>query len=195
MAIAPAAGVGVVAFTNGARQADFWLPAAIGGLLGRLVGPPLEPAVPAAHHPDRWREMCGWYRLDASLTDVRLRGMMGAGAEVLVRDGALTFRFLTVVPALARGFPLLPDDPRDPDVYRIDLPDGGLDAMRVVFGRDSTGSVSRLVLDLMPLALEKQPAATNPRTWVGRTAGALVAAGAVGLGRRLARSNTLAGDR
>ncbi len=185
MALAPAAGIGVVAFTNGARQADFWLPAEVGAMLGRLLGSPVESMAPAAHHPERWTEMCGWYRLDAGLTDVRLRGMMGAGAEVFIRDGRLMFRFLTLIPALAGGFPLEPADPDDPDVYRIDLSDEGLDPIRIVFGRSDSGKVTRLLLDLMPLLLEKQPASTNPRKWMKGAVGALGLAAASTLSGKL----------
>ncbi len=172
--------VGVMAFTNGARQADFWLPAEASGLLKRLLGPTdhaVHRSVP--HRPELWSGICGWYGLDARLSDVRLRGMMGFGAEVFVRGGRIMFRFLTPIPALARGFRLEPDDPADPFVFRIDLSDEGLDAIRIVFAQDSTGVTRRLHLDLMPLTLDKQPAITNPRKWTTVALGAAGGAAAL----------------
>lgn len=86
--------------------------------------------------PDVWDDLCGWYRLSARLSDVRLRGMMDAAIEVFVRRGRLMLRFLTPIPTLARGFALHPEDADDPFALRIDLSDVGIDAIRVVFGRD-----------------------------------------------------------
>ena len=107
-------------------------------------------------HPETWRELCGWYALEGPLSDVRLRGMFGAGAEVFVRGDQLTIRALTPIPTLYRGRPLLPDDPRDPLVFRLDLGEVGLGSMRLVFGRDE-GKVSRVHLEVMPLTLVKRP--------------------------------------
>lgn len=44
--------------------------------------------------------------------------------------------------------------------------------MKIVFSHDLGRGPTRVHLDLMPLTLEKQPAATNPRRW---PTGALVA--------------------
>jgi CubicO group peptidase (beta-lactamase class C family) len=186
MALAPDDGVGVIAFTNGAHKPDFWLPAAIAGLMGKLVGARSSERAVVPQRPELWHGICGWYRLDAGCTDVRLRGMLGVGAEVFVAGGRLRFRFLTPIPSLARGFPLEPDDPDDPYVFRIDLPDAGLDPIRVVFGQSQAGTTSRLFLDLMPLALDKQPATTNPRRRSVRAIAAVGAlSGLVAVGRRL----------
>lgn len=174
IAVAPDDGVAVMALTNGAHQADLWLPAEVSGLLRRIVDIPTEPdrrSVP--HQPNMWDDICGWYRLSARLSDVRLRGVMGFGAEVFVRDGGLKFRFLTPIPALARGFPLEPDDPDDPHAFRIDLSDEGLEPIRIVFGHDRAGATNRLHLDLMPLTLDKQPQTTNPARWVGGAVGVI----------------------
>lgn len=183
--VAPDDGVGVMAFTNGAHQADFWLPPEASGLLRRLLGVPDEAVHPEARHrPEVWRDICGWYRLSARLTDVRLRGMMGAGIEVFVRGGRLMIRLLTPIPVLARGFPLLPDDEEDPYVLRAELSESGLDPIRVVFGQDSAGITTRLYLDVMPLSMDKQPARTNPRRWATGILGALVLGGARRVRRR-----------
>ena len=131
----------------------------------------VAPAV--GHHPELWEDLCGWYRLAAGITDVRLRGMLGAGAEVFVRSGRLLLRFLTPIPSLARGFPLEPAAPDDPYVFRIDLTEEGLDPIGVVFGQGPDGSTTRLHLDVMPLTLEKQSRFSNPRGWAGALAGAL----------------------
>ncbi|MGB5760137.1 MAG: serine hydrolase [Acidimicrobiales bacterium] len=164
ISLAPDAGLAVMAFTNGARQADLWLPGEVSGLLGQLLGIPTDQRK-FPHHPEVWNDVCGWYRLPARLTDFRLRGMVGAGVEVFIRGGRLALRFLTPIPELAAGFDLHPDDEHDPYVYRIDLSDSGLDHMRIVFGQDSPGMTTRMHFDLMPLTLEKQPPSTNPRRW------------------------------
>jgi hypothetical protein len=60
----------------------------------------------------RWRELCGWYAPDAGpVTNLFLRVMMGAGAEVVVRRGQLVLQPLTPVPAMRAGMVLHPDDP------------------------------------------------------------------------------------
>lgn len=68
--VVPDAGVGVMAFTHGAHQADFWLPAATTDLLESLMASPDDgrPQV-VPHHPEIWEDLCGWYRsLPASPT-------------------------------------------------------------------------------------------------------------------------------
>jgi hypothetical protein len=57
---------------------------------------------------------------------------MGAGAEVVVRDGHLLLKPLTPVPAMRRGLRLYPDDPDDPWVFRVEFPEYGKNS-RVVF--------------------------------------------------------------
>jgi len=155
--LAPDDGVAAMAFTNGSWRPDFWLPFEVSNLLRQVVGVPddvIRTDVP--RHPETWHELCGWYALEGPLSDVRLRGMFGAGAEVFVRGDQLTIRALTPIPTLYRGRPLHPDDPRDPLVFRLDLGEVGLGSMRVVFGRDE-GRVSRVHLEVMPLTLVKRP--------------------------------------
>ena len=66
---APDDGVGVMAFTNGARNAMLWLPGEVGGLLRQLLGVSADGIrTDIAHHPEIWGDICGWYRLDAGLT-------------------------------------------------------------------------------------------------------------------------------
>jgi CubicO group peptidase (beta-lactamase class C family) len=175
--LSPDDGVGVMAFTNGARLGMLWLPFEIDGLLRWLIGVPedgIRADVP--QRPELWGELCGWYHLRGPLTDVRLRGMVGAGAEVFVRGDRLMVRPLNPLPVLYRGFPLHPDDPADPYVFRMDLGAFGLGSARVVFSRGPDGRVTSGHLDVMPMTLHKQPARTNPRLWA---TGALYAAGTI----------------
>lgn len=176
--VVPAAGTAVMVFTNGGHRPDFWVPGAALGLLEEVLHVP-APAT-AVPSPATWSELCGWYALDAGWADTRLRGLMGAGVEVVVRSGRPLLRFLTPIPALARGLPLEPDDPHDPLVFRLDFGEPDMRPMRVVFGHDGAGRVSRLHLDLMPVTLHRRPEATNPRRWAagGLAAGALLAVGA-----------------
>ena len=180
--LAPDDGVAVMAFTNGSWRPDFWMPFEVSSLLKRVVGVPddvIRNDVP--RRPDTWGELCGWYALEDPLSDVRMRGMFGAGAEVFVRGGQLMIRTLTPIPILAKGFPLHPDDPEDPLVFRLDLSAFGFGSMRVVFGCDD-GGVSRVHLEVMPLTLVKRPA-RNVRRWA--TAG--LVAGAAGVSVMWAR--------
>jgi len=154
---APGAGAGVMAFTNGARGAMFWLPGETARLLGRLLGVPDEAVrTGVPHHPEIWADLCGWYQLPGPLTDVRARSTAGAGAEVSARRGRLWLRGLSPVPAVCRGFPLLPDDADDPYVFRIDLSRFGIGAARVIFSQQPGAGTTALHLDLMPLTLHKR---------------------------------------
>jgi CubicO group peptidase (beta-lactamase class C family) len=183
--LAPDDGVGVVAFTNGARGAMLWLPEEASGLLRQLLGVPDEVIrADVPQHPEVWDDLCGWYRLPGPLTDVRVRSMIGAGAEVFVRRGQLTIRFLSPIPALYEGSALHPDDEEDLSVFRIGLAGFGLGSMRVLFSHDPGSGTDRLHLDLMPLTLHKQPAALNPRRWATGALGALAAVGAACVVRR-----------
>ncbi|MGV1010020.1 MAG: serine hydrolase domain-containing protein [Dermatophilaceae bacterium] len=180
---APDDGIGVLAFTNGARGAVLWLPTETGRLLTSLLGVPdagVRSDVP--QHPEIWGDICGWYHLPGPAKEVRLRAMLGAGVEVLVRRGALVLRSLSPVPALYRGFPLRPDDDTDPYAFRIDLSEFGVGTIRVVFGREAATGTMLVHLDVMPLTARKRPAATNPRLWAQGAAGIGAAAF---LGRRL----------
>ena len=121
------------------------------------------------HHPEIWADVCGWYSLPGPLTDVRARGMIGAGFEVFVRRGQLHLRCLS--PALYKGLPLHPDDPNDPYAFRIEL--AGFDlTLQVVFSQEAGMGTTAVHLDVMPLSARKQQGMANPRRWV---AGALAA--------------------
>lgn len=48
--------------------------------------------------------------------------MIDAGVEVIVGGGRRMLRFLTPIPALSKGLPLLLDDEKDPYVSRRVVP-------------------------------------------------------------------------
>jgi hypothetical protein len=184
--VAPDDGVGVMAFTNGARQAMLWLPAEVGHLLSYLIGVADEVIrTDVPHHPEIWGDICGWYSLPAPLTDTRARSIFGLGAEVFVQRGQLMLRTLSPIPAVYKGFVLHPDDDKDPYVFRIDLSQFGIGTARVIFSRDAGTAITRVQLDLYPLALQKQPAIENPRLWITGALGALaLGTTAIAVGRR-----------
>ena len=181
--LAPDDGLGVMAFTNGARNGMFWLPVETGRLFHHLLGAPDEAIrTDVPQHPEIWADLCGWYALAGPLTDVRARGMLGAGVEVFVRGGRLCFRSLGPVPALLKGLPLHPDDPEDPYAFRFELPGFGV-TMPMIFSREPAVGTTAVHFVVMPLSAHKRPDRTNPRRWI---TGAL-AAGAVAVAVRRRR--------
>lgn len=167
--LAPDDGVAVVAFTNGSRNAASWLTTETGRLLGDLIGVPaaaIRTDVP--QHPENWADLCGWYRPRAQRTDMQAWSLLGAGVEVFVRRGRLVLRTLSPIPVLHQGVVLHPDDVNDPEVFRIDLSQYGMDPARIVFGRNSAGATTEVHFDGLPLSAEKRsvlpkPGAGRPR--------------------------------
>jgi hypothetical protein len=182
--LSPEDGVGVLGFTNGARNAVVWLTAEMERLLGELIGaPPDAVRTDVPHRPEVWGDLCGWYRPIAQRTDMQALGMIGAGAEVLVRRGRLVIRAMSPMPAVYRGFPLHPDDANEPYVFRIDLSRYDLGTVRVVFsGEAETMRVHHG--GAVPLSAEKRPASRNPRLWATGAAGALAVATTAGVVRQ-----------
>ncbi len=181
--LAPNDGVGVMAFANGAKRGMHWLTPEVGAVLKQLLGVPdavIRTDVP--QHPEMWGDVCGWYRFPAHLTDPA-RLAIGPGAEVAVRRGRLMVRFLSPIPALYRGFPLHPDDERDPYVFRVALPWFGIGTGRVVFSRKPGVGTTAFHLDFAPMSFEKQPGKKNPRVWVTGAFGALALVTAAGVVR------------
>jgi hypothetical protein len=82
--------------------------------------------------------------------------MLGAGVQVFVRAGRLRLRTLSPIPVLNRGVVLHPDDPADPDVFRIDLSQYGMAPARVVFARSTAGAVTAVHFDGLPLSADKR---------------------------------------
>jgi CubicO group peptidase (beta-lactamase class C family) len=188
LSVAPDDGVGVVAFTNGARSAKAWLGAEVAGMLRYLLGvadDAVRTDVP--HHPELWSDLCGWYSFRGSLRDVQKWFVLGA--EVFVRRGQLMLRALSPIPALNRGFPLHPDDNKDPYGFRIDLSKFGIGTSRVVFSRAPGVGTTAVHLGFAPLSFQKQPATKNPRLWATGALGAVaVAATATAVQRHRRRS-------
>src|SRR6266496_2061009 len=165
--MAPDDGVGVMAFTNGASRAMLWLAGELAGLLNHLLGVPDEAIrTDVPQHPKIWGDICGWYHLPCRLADVPASSMVGAGVEVFARRGQLILRALSPVPAVYRGFPLHPDDDKDPYVFRIDLSEFGIGTGRVILSRKPGAGTTAVHLDLLPLSLQKRPNVRNPRPWV-----------------------------
>jgi CubicO group peptidase (beta-lactamase class C family) len=185
MFVAPHDGVGVVAFTNGARTAHGWLEPEVLDILRHVLGVPadvIRAAVP--HHPETWSGLCGWYAFPGSLRDVQKWAV--TGLQVSVRRGQLTLRLVTPVPGFPRDFPLHPEDGEDPDLFRIDLSALGMGTIRVVFSRVPGMGPAALHLELpgMPTSFQKQPATRDPRRWAKGALGALGIATAAAAVRR-----------
>ena len=165
MCIAPNDGVGVVAFTNGAKGAHGWLGAEASGVLSHVLGLPddvIRTDVP--HHPEVWSDLCGWYSSRGSWRDVQK--WLLAGAQITVRGGRLVLRPEIPLPGLP-GFPLHPDDPADPSVFRVDLSMLGMGVVRVVFSTGAGAPASAFHLEMEPLmSFDRRPAITDrkPRT-------------------------------
>jgi hypothetical protein len=139
--LAPDDGVGVIAFTTGARRPMFWLPGETAGLLHAALGVPDEAVrTDIPHSPEIWGGLVGRYLVPGPLTDARARGMAGTGVDVVVRGGRLVLRMRTPIPAAYRGFPLHPDDANDPYVFRLDLSRFGIGTARVIFSRAPAGA-------------------------------------------------------
>lgn len=170
--LAPDDGVGVFGFTNGSSGAMVWLPEELDGLLHELLEVAANTERPdITHHPEIWGDLCGRYRL-APVGDLRGRVVMGGGAQVLVRGGRLIFRMLTPIPALYRGFPLLPDDDTDPYVFRLDLSPFGMAPVRLIFDREATPGKRVIHTDLggWPISLYEQPKPGRLRQRRGKSA-------------------------
>jgi hypothetical protein len=126
--------------------------------------------------------LCGWYQLPGPLTDARARLAMGAGMEVLVRDGRLVLRIVSPIPALLRGFERHPDDKNDPYAFRIDMSDLGIGTGRILFSKEPDAAHH---FDLTPMTAYRRSAIINPQPWVQGAGAAMAGAAAYDLVRRL----------
>jgi CubicO group peptidase (beta-lactamase class C family) len=165
--VAPDDGIGVVALTNtGALDARGAAEPVASALLRRLLGlPPSAIRTDLAPRPERWDRLCGWYGFDPGpITNLFTHAVMGAGIEVAVRRGQLILMPATPVPAMRRGLPLHPDDPYDPDVFRVDLSAIGKGTVRVVFDAEPGSTASRLCFAGM--SFPRRPGWGNPAPWL-----------------------------
>ena len=185
--LAPDDGVGVMAFTNGTRRGETWLPVETAGVLDQLLGVP-DPAIrtDVPQHPEIWGELCGRYPVAVPFSDVRIKTFLGSGFEVFVRGGRLHLRFLSPVPPLYRGFALHPDDEKDPYAFRIEFGGFGMATipLQVVFSRDPDSGTMSIHVDLQSVSARQQPASADRRRW---RIGALALAGSVAAARIIAR--------
>jgi CubicO group peptidase (beta-lactamase class C family) len=186
---APDDGVGIIAFTNGSPDAFAWLPIELHNLLHELLGVPDGARNAVPQHSGIWADFCGRYVFQARISDLRVRLTLSRGAEVTVVGGRLVVRLLTPLPIPLRGLPLLPDDEHDPDVFRLDLSDLGMQPVRVVFGRGPEGRVTVAHTDLggQPWSLIRREGAETGRTGLSLLLGAIMVAGALHLARRRSR--------
>ena len=186
MVVAPDDGVAVLAFTNAGSVTPDRVSDAV---LREILGVPADgPRLDVPEHPEVWAGICGWYGPDRGpFTNARVRMLVGAGAEVIVREGHLVLRGLTPVPRLRKGFRLHADDPGDPYLFRLDLTDLGVGTWPVAFSRNGDGTVAALHLAPMPMSLAKRPGYRNPALLAAAGAGAAGVASVAAVLRAAAR--------
>jgi CubicO group peptidase (beta-lactamase class C family) len=177
VALAPDDDLGVIVLANtgglDARGAPTPLVQAIMRHLLALPDNPIRTDL--APHPEVWADLCGWYDLSPGLmTNLFVRLLMGAGAEVRVKNGQLLLQPLTPIPAMRRGMRLYPDDPDDPYVFRIDMSHMGKPPMPVAFTlpHDGSGPAQRFCFG--ESVFDRRPDRRNPRLL---TTGALAVGG------------------
>jgi len=122
-------------------------------------------------------------------SDLRVRVMMGGGAQVFVRGGQLMVRLLTPMPALYRGLPLHPDHETDPYMFRLDTSKFGMPTVHIVFCHEVGVGTTAVHTDLesQPLSLFKRPATRRPGASFTLALGALAVVSAVRAFRRRSR--------
>jgi CubicO group peptidase (beta-lactamase class C family) len=181
--LAPDDDIGVVVLSNtggldarGAATPLGW------AIMRHLLGLPYYPfRRDAVAFPEVWADLCGWYGLaPGPMTNVFIRLLMGAGAEVRVRNRQLLLQPLSPIPAMRRGMRLYPDDPDDPYVFRIDMSEMGKPPMPVVFTAGSGGAqrpAERLCFG--ETVFHRRPDALNPRVLATSAVGAGAIAAAI----------------
>jgi CubicO group peptidase (beta-lactamase class C family) len=195
MVLAPDDATGVFVLSNTGGLSGRGAPAPLApALLRRVLGLPDEPirtGLPA--RPETWSELCGWYSPEPGpVTNLFLRPLFGAGVEVTVRGGHLVLRPLTPVPAMRRGLRLYPDDPDDPQVFRVESPEFGM-CLHVAFTGQSAGEAGTPRLVLEDYSFRKRPEFRNPRRLVNAVAATSAAALAVRHGVRHGTQSPVAG--
>ena len=114
--LAPGDGVGVMAFTNGSRNASGWLTGEQ-RLLRKLIGAPRKASAPTSR--STWRSGPTLRVVPAPRPADRHDGVerIRRRSKITVRRGQLILRTLSPIPALYRGLQLHPDDQVDPYVF------------------------------------------------------------------------------
>jgi CubicO group peptidase (beta-lactamase class C family) len=185
LSVAPEAGIGLIALTNGSAGAMRWIPGEMDGLLRQLLG--IGEAVTRddiPQRPESWNEIIGCYGLPPRIGDLRGRLALGPGLEVYIGGGRPILRLRWPLPGISRGVALVPDDPMDPCAFRVDLTVLGMGMVRLRFRRDAMGKrVIHTDLGAQPVSFEEVPGAGRLRWWMAGAAGGL-AAGAVVATRR-----------
>jgi len=184
LTVAPDDGVAVLAFTNTGTPVPGQVSDA---LLREVLGVAADqPRLDIPEHPQVWAGLCGWYGLaPGRLTNARPRMLIGAGAEVFVRDGHLMLRAFTPEPRLRRGYRLHAADPDDPYFFRLDLTADDLGTWPVAFRDDDDGGAgTTLHMGPTPISLYRRPDYRNPARLAAAAAGAAATAAAVQAARR-----------
>jgi CubicO group peptidase (beta-lactamase class C family) len=188
--LAPEDGIGVMAFTNGSRNAGTWLVGEMRDLLGDLIDAgedSIRTDIP--QRPDVWADLCGWYRPRAQRTDMMARLITGAGVQVSVRRGRLVLRALAPMPPLYHGLTLHPADPDDPDAFQVDLARYGLGTGRIVFSRDRSAHVTGVHFDGLLLSADKKADSASQGLRVAAAVGTTTAATTAGTVRHPGRTH------
>jgi hypothetical protein len=177
MVVAPDDNLAALAFTNTGSLAPERVSDAV---LREILGVAADrPRLHVPEQPSVWGDICGWYGPDpGTLTNARVRMLMGAGVEVVVRGSHLVLRALSPVPRLRKGFRLHADDPADPYLFRLDLTDLGRGTWPVAFSRNGDGAATALHMGLMPMSIARRPSYRNPARLAVAGAGAAGVAGA-----------------
>lgn len=187
IALAPDEDIGVIVLANtGGLDARGTPTPLVLALMRHLLGLPVSPIrTDLAPHPEVWSDLCGWYDLaPGPMTNLFMRLLMGAGAEIRVKNRQLLLQPLTPIPAMRRGMRLYPDDADDPYVFRIDMSDMGKPPMPVAFtlAEEGTGPAQRLCFG--EFVFHRRPDALNPRLLTTGALGAGATAAAIGAGVR-----------
>ena len=179
--VAPADGVGVLAFTNTAVARSPH--SAVERLLASLLDVEREQR-PVAASPLLWGELAGTYKpLPGLNTNFRLLPATLGEVEVAVKAGKLVVRAPSPVRQLRHGVELHPADPGDPLAFELRVADV---TAPVRFARGPGGRVDRVRAGSSRggfVELHRRPRATSVELW-GRAA---FAAGALGAGTALVR--------
>lgn len=181
MLLAPDDSIGVLALANTGHFRPGGAPdEAAEAVLRRLLDvPPDEVSREVPQHPAVWGDFCGTYSLGRGvLVDPQPRSLFGAGLQVRAGD-----RLTVGVPLVPWRLTLHPQ-PGDHDAFRVDpsrLVGGTAGTMPVVFGRDKSGRVSAMHLQLgrHPMTFTKRLDKPRP----GRLFSDRVTAGAAALRR------------